>query len=819
MGAELRESVELLKKDLRKTPTNQDNARLRALVVFDWINALALKGEYIPVNATTVITQINGYGVPSGPVLDQYIQELILLDEKPDALGRFEARPEGPFEVMSYESFEQTYTVGSEPVETGGGFLIAKHFNANHGIYQTSDSTAANYVSIKSNNANVEFVVDSFDVPGMHGGFRGAAAQLAFRVKTGELQPGDKVTITYGDTSGGGAGLRMPDLASNQMPFPVYVDLNGSNLWLSLPIQPIKIHGSKAAGVAGFAPSVLDVGEPFDLSIRTEDDYGNRATGEIPDWNLVANGKQLQSVKSNGRAVVLAEGIRFEEPGIYRIAIKAIDGTISGETNPILVSRNPSQRIYWGDTHGHSGFAEGIGTAEDFMRFARDEARLDFVTHSEHDIWMDDKEWQILRDLTKKYTESGEFIPYLGYEWTVQTSHGGHQNVLFRDPEDRERVPSQLYPTQSQLYNGLRNKYDVDDVLIIPHAHQRGEYRQSDPDMGNLIEIMSMHGTFEWFGRMYLSHGHQVGFVAGSDDHVGRPGYAKPKSNSLAQRGGLGAVFAKEKTIDGIFDSMKSLRAYATTGERIILEVDVNGTKIGQRAEYAGHREISGRVIGTAPIHSITVFKNDKKLKHWDYGNTQPNTLALSFYSDSYPYHPVDNPRGWRHWRGKLSVEGSQLTNITASNHDNRQTQHLAVDPNNPNLVDFATNTRGGYSTLFLEFDELHPTTIISIELEDADETGSGPPQLRRHQMIEGGKIELSVASITDGSFTRSMEVDGYNDAVILKRGSSMPMDVEFNLSDDQNPRHGDYYFVRVRQADDAMAWSSPIWIGGFATK
>ncbi len=41
----------------------------------------------------------------------------------------------------------------------------------------------------------------------------------------------------------------------------------------------------------------------------------------------------------------------------------------------------------------------------------------------------------------------------------------------------------------------------------------------------------------------------------------------------------------------------------------------------------------------------------------------------------------------------------------------------------------------------------------------------------------------------------------------------------QFEFVDDDNPRQGDYYYVRVVQANDAIAWSSPVWIGGYAKK
>lgn len=815
MPASLRAQVEALKSSVAAAPSSEATVAARSRVVFDWINAYALNGGYIPVNATQTVARIGGYGIPSPAEVDALIAELTLMDETPDAIGELKAVTPASIIAGSFSSFSQTYTAGTAPVAIGGGFLIAKHFNANHADYQTANPAGDNYVSIASSNPEVRFEVDDFEVAGMHGGFRGAQGQLVFRVAGSELRPGDSVTITYGDTAGGGAGLLMPDFNSDQMPFPVYLDLDGSNLWLSLPIQAIAISGGVATQVTGFAPSIAIPGERIELSIRAADYYGNRALGDIPDWELRdQDNNLLAEVASADSAVVLAE-LAFAEEGIYRLRVQSTTGNIVGEVNPIFVTTDPPNRIYWGETHGHSGFAEGIGSAAAYMKFARDEARLDFVTHSEHDVWMDDSEWAVLQRMVQQYNDDGRFAAFIGYEWTMTRTQGGHHNVLFRTSENRQRVPSQLYPTLSLLYQGLREQNDTKDVLVIPHAHQKGDYRLSDPELETLVEIMSMHGTFEWFARMYLNHGHMVGFVAASDDHIGKPGFSVAKSTSLAQRGGLSAVLAQDKRSDSLFDAMKSLNAYATTGQRIIMDVTVNGTTMGQRARYATERTITGRVIGTAPIRSVTLFKNDHVLQEWNYNEVSDNELALSFYSESYPYHPDDNPRGWRHWRGTIEITGAELASAEIVDLQNLSAQSLEQDPANPNRLTFSTLTRGDHSTLLLHFNGSADAAQINVTLEDSSETGSGPPQLRRHQRIPGATVQLSTQAMVNNQVITDMSFDGFRDQISLSRDGSMPLDVDFAINDSNNPRHGDYYFVRVRQLDEGMAWSSPIWVGG----
>ncbi len=823
LSPDLRARVEKLKADVAYLPTDQHNMTERSRVLWQWANAWALAGGGLPVNLTQTVAAIAAYPdlarqLPA--VIDAYIYELTLHDEEPEALGTLNADL-GPFEVRTFVTIEQTFTVGSRDIEPGGGFVVARHFMPNYGIWQATDPTADNYVSITSSNRTVSFALDSVPMRGMHGGFRGQRPALMFRLATGTLSEEDTVTITYGDKSQGSRGFLMADFASDRMPLPLYLALNGNDPLLTLPIQPIVVTGTGFAGLAGFAPSVVGPGETFTLSVRGQDVYYNRSKDGHPTLKILNGEEVVARVPANQQAISLVE-LSLPEPGAYHLRLETRDGSVAGQVNPILVTDEDRDRIYWGDTHGHSGFAEGIGTPDAFMTWARDDARLDYVTHSEHDIWMDDHEWEVLRENVRRYTEEGAFVAYLGYEWTVRNFGGGHHNVLFRTPDARERIPAQFYPTLSRLYQGLRDTADPKDVVIIPHAHQAGDYRLNDPELEPLIEIMSQHGNFEWFGRAYLSHGHQVGFIAASDNHLSQPGYGAPKNSSLAQRGGLGAIFAKEKTTDAIFNGMKALKAYATTGDRIILDVNVNGTGMGQRAPFSEDRSLQGRVIGTAPIEHIAVIRNDEVLWQQDYLTaTEPasNTegiFLLSFGSDAAPYHPGDNPRGWRHWRGALEIDNAELDAYQGMDFHNSFYQSITPDPDNPNLLQFATLTRGDTSSIELRLSGLKRTSTLRITLEEARETGGGPPVYRRHQTTPASELVFQFRDLTGGRLEQTLSTDVYTDTVLLRQKiENGPTDVSFDLAD-RSERQGDYYFVRVRQANDAMAWSSPIWVGGY---
>ncbi len=824
---DLRSRVEQLKVDRTSIPTRAANLESRAVLTWEWLNAYAMNGGYVPVNATQIIAAILGSdGEPLAPqlalvrALDETIHELAFLDDNPEALGTLVADT-GPFQAGSVGTITQTYTVGKRPIQTGGAIMVARHFMAGFGAWQTSDPAAPNYISISSSNARVSFVVSSMAMRGMHGGFRGSRPTLVFKVASGTLAEGDQITVHYGDTRGGSPGMTMPTFSSDRMPLPLYLAFRDNGHFFSLPIQPVRVSGATIGGVAGFAPSVVRSGESFELSIRAQDAYYNRAVGDIPDWRIMRDGKLIGEIPATG-AITLSS-VSLSEPGPHHLSIESADGSVRGEVNPILVSDRPRPQIFWGDTHGHSGFAEGIGTPERFMEWARDDARLDYVTHSEHDIWLDDAEWEVLRDNVSRFTEEGRFIAYLGYEWSVNTTRGGHHNVLFRTPENRNRIGAQFYPTLSRLYQGLRANADTDDVVVIPHAHQAGDYRMNDPELEPLVEIMSQHGSFEWFGRMYLNHGHRVGFTAASDNHLSQPGYSAPLGGSLSQRGGLGAVLAEERTVGGIFDGMKALRAYATTGDRIILDFDVNDTGMGQRGPFAETRSIKGRVIGTAPIDTITVVKNDEEIwqrSYLDAGGDRLNkseVFMLTFSSASDPFHRGDNPRGWRAWEGTLEVFNADLVSIEPMD-SGFPLQEVTVSED-ANRVTFATKTRGDKSSYLLRLNNVQRTTRLQFDLVESGETGGAPPIYRPPQRVPADSFSLALRDLADGRISHTQPFQGYTDTTTLRRViTDGPKVVAFDL-EDTSARQGDYYFVRVVQANDAIAWSSPVWIGGHSSR
>ena len=124
-----------------------------------------------------------------------------------------------------------------------------------------------------------------------------------------------------------------------------------------------------------------------------------------------------------------------------------------------------------------------------------------------------------------------------------------------------------------------------------------------------------------------LATGSRVGVIAGSDNHDARPGYAgigeqfsKSVADAIWKPSGLAVVWATGLTRKEIFAAWRARRTYATSGPRILLSFKVNDCWMGSDLALGSTdlRRLVVNVIGTAPLSSVTVIKNNEDVHKWE---------------------------------------------------------------------------------------------------------------------------------------------------------------------------------------------------------
>jgi hypothetical protein len=830
----LRAKVERLRADAATAPTNAENVYARADVVWEWGNALALAGRPIPPDLPLTVTLIRWAKSDGGEIqkmpgiemplalhirrLDRYIEELALI-EAGGQLGELRLDSSEPLVSRSFTTIEQTYTVGARSIAPGGGFMLGIAGTGQEGRPQHQDPRAPAYVTARTSRPGVVFETAIEPWNGVHGAVPSTAPLPVFRVRGAALESGDTVVFTYGDRSQGSPGLQVPTYSSDGWMLPIYVDLDGSDDFFGLqwPSRPI-IGKPEVTAVRLLGPSVVATGEAFSVTVRSEDDAMNRASGAVPAYELLLDGRAIGRIDAGSRPLAHVDDLRIDQPGVYRLEVRSADGGLTARGNPLRVESKPTTRILWGETHGHTAFAEGQGSPRSFFTYATEDARLDFATLSEHDIWLDDAEWRELQRLTRESTTPGRFIGILGYEWTAFPNRGGHHNVFFRDPAS-ERVGVHEAFRLPDLYRGLRRRYRPEQVLVIPHAHMAGDWNQSDPDLERLVELYSVHGSFEWFANRYLRNGFEVGFVAAADDHLAKPGLAPPPLSSVAQPGGLAAVFAPELATDAVFDALRDLRSYATSGQRLLLDGSLNGFAMGTRQSAAGRRALRFSVNGTAPIDRIDVVRNGEVIHSRSYLSAPlaaRAVLQVAFESSSEVLGAaIDNPRGIRPWRGTLEVEGATVARVRRTGLDSPLRDRLEWDPASPQKARFLILTRGRADSILLDLEGASAQTRVRFDLEATKEAGAASTTRPLHE-IPAARITLALGDLENGRLEHEMPPIGEHvDRIALQLvNDQAPLDQQLEYTD-LDGSGDDYYYVRTTQLDGARAWTSPFWVGG----
>jgi len=487
-------------------------------------------------------------------------------------------------------------------------------------------------------------------------------------------------------------------------------------------------------------------------------------------------------------------------------------------------------QLYWGDLHYHTAVGYAQGSLRRSFEIAQE--HLDFVAHTGHSQWADMPEmpqgrhmkwvkgfevmrqnWDKVVGMTEEFYKPGELVTFLGYEW--HHSHYGDYHLLYPSAEGKLAYHDEV----SELQQHARQT----GAMLIPHhvAYAPGwrgfNWEHFDPEVSPVVEIYSEHGEtlsdraiFPMIrhsnGGIYtantvgyqLQRGLRAGFTASTDDHLGYPG---------AWGEGLTGIWAEQLTRESLWESLWQRRTYAITGDQIQLKFFINDAPMGSEIELTSKRHISVNVEAVDDIDVIEVFKNGNTI-HREYpgeelaSNDWSSRVKIRFEYGWGPWAALDMSR-IRDWDIRIDVTGGQLLSAipcfqSGPMEEERRDKILSCSEASLHWQSYTSR-----KDAFAE----RATKHMILELSGKKDTRLN---VTLQQPIEMN-YSLTLGELTDSShivFTGQFT----SESILIHRlVSSACYSLQFSLVDeDSKPA---YYYVRARQSNGQMAWSSPVWV------
>lgn len=742
--------------------------------------------------------------------------------EDPVLYGHVDLQPRGEFATRSTQTFRLTYTVGRYGIDDTGSIRIVFRYMSDVGDLQTADPLADNYVTASaSTDAHLSLVY------GKTAHQRPWFKALTIRLHGGYLREGDQITIVFGDTSEGSAGLQMPTFVDEGFEFKVLADVCAVGHYYPLANSPhIAVVPDQPHSWKAVLPTLRRTGDSFRLGIKAEDLWGNPtplATGRLQlTTNMPVAGLPSSIDYPTGEKSLVLDDLSVTETGTLRIKIINEKGECLCDAGPLLIREN-GHRGYWGDLHGQSGESIGVTTSRQYFDFARNKSFLDVSSHQANDFQVNNAFWAYLNELVTEYHEDGRFVVFPGYEWSGNTAVGGDRNVFFREEGQQiHRSSHALLPDRSDIDTDASTASELFDVLkdkdCVVFAHVGGRYADTtqahDGKLETAMEIHSAWGTFEWLLTDGFALGHRCGVVCNSDGHKGRPGASYPGSSMFGAYGGLTCFLTDDLSRDGIFKCLRERHHYGTTGCRLHMEVTVDfaepATKFIQDPNlWPGTDTESVKTVMMGDI-----VKTDSTSATLNLNLDCPGAIerveirnGLEVVQTIKPYSSEELGQRYRilwsgaeyrgrgrqsAWTGTATFSGATILRMEKINAWNHERQLELTDKNCVSFDAITTGNFGGFD-VWLDASAEAPTSLTL-------ETNNGTLQVSLDELELDDKIMSAGGLEKQLKVLRLPESNPYH---------SLDISVELPLHS-----HGDNpLWVAVTTEDGFQAWSSPVFV------
>lgn len=497
----------------------------------------------------------------------------------------------------------------------------------------------------------------------------------------------------------------------------------------------------------------------------------------------------------------------------------------------------------WADLHNHNDVGYGTGSLERALAIAQQ--RLDVWAFTAHGYWFDMPGnaddpavkrhmagfrrvrdlWPTVLATFEGASHPGRFIAMAGFEW--HSTNYGDLHVL---------VPDRLaeLPEGAMLPAELRSWARQNNALLIPHhlAYPPGargvNWDEIDDELSPVAEVFSEHGASEgddipwpmdghsmsprstlntW--REGLRRGLRLGAVASTDNHEGCPG---------AYSEGLTGLWAKEFNQKAVLQALRQRRCFAVTGDRIVLDWSCLDAPMGATTELRGTvLPVRCHVVCWDELDCIDLFLNGCLWKRWTPGvnlapvTAQPQAVQRVVLRERWGWGRMGETNV-HHWEGYTRVIGGQIlatmpgfASVPPGGGSDGAMTRMAE-----NEISWSSRTSRSYP---------QPYDQIALEIEGTPDTRlytviscqSDSGQWRRECVTTLGELALASREVHMAAPPLSPTFQWTR--ALPRRTCVAEVIDNLSLPDDRAAEKPLYLYMRVRQRNGQMAWTSPIWL------
>ena len=737
------------------------------------------------------------------------------------------------------------YEVGASGLADGAWLKLAFKFYSDWALFQTSDPTAANYVSVEyqagelvpgQSPATVQHLKARFDQKGHERPFQKA---ILIDIVDGYINPGDRIIIRLGDRRQGGPGTRVQSFVEKDFRLRLFVDPLGSSKFAEVPGDLLlDIVPGLAERLLVIAPRLVGEAQPFDVLVRADDAWGNTCRDLELHGELLLDGPDGHSQRlpfqlaREGWAVVRLPAIALAARGEW--SIRAITDTASvlpGQAYVNVDAAVTGLRPLYADLHVHSDDTVGTNDTIYNLSYGRDVAGLDVLGYTANDFNITEKRWDAAVELIQQLNEPGRFVCYPGTEWCGNSCAGGDRNVVFL----HDGKPEFPFDNQGRLVRSFEwneftagtikpGAWPVDELyaayaknpeghLMMPHVGgRRCNLDWHHPELERLVEVGSAWGQFHWVYAEALQRGYRVGAAANSDEHQGRCGGGVPATAVFGSRGGLTGVIAENFDRAGVGKALRARHTFATTGERSYALLRLGEQLMGDVVTAQASDSLDYRLLGDSGWEQIELFRGEQRL--WSRNLHREAGLSSRHIRLRLGGARIKDRYRGAYWSGEISISGAVINGFRFLGADHPE---QTVWRKNATTLAFRTDTNGDIDSLEIELsslagarislngrvdsyikvgDPLTPQPHVHAPTVNLEVTGA---QLLEHgevvEQLSGAELQVSLEQVTDKPLPRDVQGQIELAELALEQGREHPL------------------FICARQRDQSRVWTSALFV------